>query len=44
MIGALADGTGFSAAEIDSFDVRKLIYWWNMVMAWRQEVAKLNAT
>ncbi|MCY1666241.1 hypothetical protein [Rhizobium sp. SL86] len=42
MIGALADGTGFSAAEIDSFDARTLTYWWNMVMAWRQEVARLN--
>lgn len=44
MLGALADGTGFSAAEIDSFDARRVIFWWNCVMSWRRQVSELNTS
>ncbi len=40
MLGALADGTGFSAAELESFDADQIRFWWNCVMTWRAEVAK----
>ncbi len=39
MLGAIADGTGFSAAEIESFDVDRIIFWWNCLMGWRASVA-----
>lgn len=39
MLGALADGTGFSAAELEDFEAHRAKFWWNCVMAWRKEVA-----
>ncbi|WP_280177830.1 hypothetical protein [Rhizobium sp. RU35A] len=40
IIGGIAEGTGFSAAEIDAFTARDALYWWNCVMAFRAEIQK----
>lgn len=42
MLGALAAGTGFSAAELESFDAPRLRFWWNCLMAWRTEEKRLS--
>ena len=36
MLGALADGTGFAASELESFTADKVQFWWNCLMAWRR--------
>lgn len=42
MLGALADGTGFPASEIERFDAEQLSFWWNCVMEWRKYAASLE--
>jgi len=40
MMGGLAEATGFTAHEIESMDAGTLTFWWNCIMAYRQEVKK----
>lgn len=40
ILGGLAEGTGFSAAEIDGFDAAQAVFWWNCVMAYRKAVSE----
>jgi hypothetical protein len=40
ILGGLVDGTGLSAAEVDQFTARDATFWWNAIMAYREEVAK----
>ena len=42
ILGCLADGTGFSAAEIGGFDMPQAMFWWNCLMEWRREVRDSN--
>jgi hypothetical protein len=36
ILGCIAANTGFSAAEIESFDHRQAVFWWNAIMEWRK--------
>ncbi len=42
MLGAIGDGTGFSADEIEGFDFSRVLFWWNCLMAWREHAAKIS--
>ena len=42
MLGGLADGTGFSADEIESFTVDRVRFWWRNLMAFRQAVKEAS--
>lgn len=41
MIGGLADGSGFSAAEIDDMTINQVRFWWNCIMSYRKHVNDL---
>lgn len=41
MVGCLADGSGFSEAEIDNMTIDKVRFWWNCIMAYRNHVNDL---
>jgi len=38
MMGGLAEATGFSAHEIETMSPAALTFWWNCIMAYREEV------
>lgn len=40
ILGGLADGSGFSAAEIEAMTKDQAVTWWNCIMSFRQEVQK----
>lgn len=40
ILGGLAEGTGFSAAEIEGFTADQAAFWWNCLMAFREAVKK----
>lgn len=42
MLGGLADGTGFSAEELESFTIDRIKFWWNNIMAFREAVQKAS--
>lgn len=41
MIGGLADGSGFSAAEIGDMTIDEVRFWWNCIMSYRKHVNDL---
>jgi hypothetical protein len=38
MLGALADGTGFSPGDLLGLDAPDLVFWWNIIMTWRTQI------
>ncbi len=44
MIGGLADGSGFSAGEIEAMTIDRIQFWWNCIMAYRKHVRDLSET
>lgn len=44
MAGGLADGSGFSATEIEAMTIDGLQFWWNCIMAYRKSVRELSET
>ncbi|MBB3947213.1 hypothetical protein GGQ73_003179 [Rhizobium skierniewicense] len=42
MTGGVADGSGFSAAEIDAMTIDELRFWWNCIMAYRNHVSEMS--
>jgi len=40
MMGGLAEATGFSAHEIETMPPDSLTFWWNCIMAYRQEIKR----
>ncbi|NKX15805.1 hypothetical protein HGG75_05055 [Ochrobactrum pseudogrignonense] len=38
ILGGIADGSGFSAAEIDLMDAATATFWWNSIMAFRNRI------
>lgn len=36
MLGGLADGTGFSSDELESFSIDRIRFWWNNLAAFRR--------
>lgn len=44
MVGGLADGSGFSADEIEAMTIDRIRFWWNCIMAYRKSVSELSET
>lgn len=42
MLGGIADGSGFSEAEIAAMTIDKVRFWWNCIMAYRKHVNDLS--
>ncbi|MGO4558327.1 hypothetical protein [Mesorhizobium sp. 2RAF21] len=40
ILGGLVDGTGLSASEVDRFTATDAVFWWNAIMAYREEASK----
>lgn len=40
ILGGLVDGTGLSTADVDRFTAADAGFWWNAIMAFREEVSK----
>jgi hypothetical protein len=38
ILGGLAANTGFSAAEIDTFDAETALYWWGALASYNEAV------
>lgn len=44
MVGGIADGSGFSAGEIEAMTIDSIQFWWNCIMAYRKSVSELSET
>ncbi len=44
MVGGLADGSGFSAVEIEAMTIDGVRFWWNCIMAYRKHVQEISET
>ncbi|QIB34745.1 hypothetical protein [Ancylobacter pratisalsi] len=42
ILGGLAANSGFSAKEIESFDVDQARWWWNALSAYHQRVKEIQ--
>lgn len=42
ILGGIAANSGFSAREIESFDIERARFWWNALCAYHQRVKDIS--